>query len=341
MDNNVVEHNKKKNIIIGVIVCVLILIGVIACFLFLKKDKPEEPGKQSGSEQVDIYERKFTKFEKIKIGADNKEVTINNKKLNLKVVDGILYINDKDTNINVNHYLENDIDVTDVGVSDYLIFFYEPDEDFSWVNLVLDDNGNKVPFDKSFVNNSDDIGVFPVVDIFIENEKLMGQEKRLTSKGEVYSGDTFELKYDGKKITVEVKNGEIQLNENNKQFVLNGNTVNLKVIDNYLYVNDVKQEKVQFEENVYVTDKYILVIQVGQCGSIIDYAVNENGKVIKVEKKLPSNGNNYQVYSLRYENGKLIGEADNNCPCYDNCKTKVKNIEFSYDVDKITIKERS
>lgn len=54
MENNVVEQNKNKNLIIGVMSCIiLLLIAALVYFLFIKKDNHEEPSKQQNNGQVD------------------------------------------------------------------------------------------------------------------------------------------------------------------------------------------------------------------------------------------------------------------------------------------------
>ena len=54
MENNVVETNKNKNLIIGVMACIIVLlIAALVYFIFIKKDKPEEPVKPQDNQQVD------------------------------------------------------------------------------------------------------------------------------------------------------------------------------------------------------------------------------------------------------------------------------------------------
>ena len=54
MENNAVETNKNKNLIIGVMACVIVLlIAALVYFLFIKKDKHEETVKPQNNQQTD------------------------------------------------------------------------------------------------------------------------------------------------------------------------------------------------------------------------------------------------------------------------------------------------
>lgn len=54
MENNVVEQNKNKNLIIGVMACIIVLLTVVLVyFVFIRNDKPEVPPKPQDSGQVD------------------------------------------------------------------------------------------------------------------------------------------------------------------------------------------------------------------------------------------------------------------------------------------------
>jgi hypothetical protein len=58
MENNVVEQNKKKNLIIGVLVCIIVVLTVVLVYLlFLKKDKLEEPIKPQDNQQVENIDK--------------------------------------------------------------------------------------------------------------------------------------------------------------------------------------------------------------------------------------------------------------------------------------------
>ena len=54
MENNVVETNKNKNLIIGVMACIIVLlIALLVYFLFIKKDEPNQPVKPQDNNQTE------------------------------------------------------------------------------------------------------------------------------------------------------------------------------------------------------------------------------------------------------------------------------------------------
>jgi len=130
---------------------------------------------------------------------------------------------------------------------------------------------------------------------------------------------------------------KIILDETNKE-VLKG--VNLKVVDSTLYIND-KQSTIMFEGTIYSTGKYVLITPVGQLGYVINYALDEKGNIISINKdiSLPIDADNlsYQVNDIRVENNKVVAELPYYifCPNESKCST---NIEFIFD-NGITIKE--
>ena len=57
MENNVVETNKKKNLIIGVMACIIVLLTVVLVyFVFIKKYESKDPVKPQDSGQVNNNE---------------------------------------------------------------------------------------------------------------------------------------------------------------------------------------------------------------------------------------------------------------------------------------------
>ena len=53
MENNVIETNKNKNLIIGVMACIIVLlIALLVYFLFIKKDEPNQPVKPQDNNQT-------------------------------------------------------------------------------------------------------------------------------------------------------------------------------------------------------------------------------------------------------------------------------------------------
>ena len=341
---------KRKNIeIIALSIIIVALLGGLIYLLFIKKDETNEVMKPQDSQQV-INDIRFTKVERVRLSTANKVININGKNLNLKVIDNYLYIDDNNTNIETNTSDEYDektyTSVPYVDVSDYLIFVYNSAQAFDTLYAIIDENGNKVTYDNYMYEYYDNKTPIPVKEVFVENGKLMGQEYTYALEDSSYPGNIYEMEYDGNKIVFNLTNGEVKLNESNRKIRVNGKELKLKVVDATLYINDVKQDAVHFEEDIFVADKYILVEQHGQCGIAIDYAVDENGKVINVSKNTDiskGDNNNYEVQHIRKENNKVVAELPTGCYCYANydgeCSVKYSEVEFVYDGKNIEIKK--
>ena len=340
---------KRKNIEVIILSLIIVtLLGVLIYLLFIRKDTSSEQPTSQENQQV-INDIKFTKVERVRLSTTNKVVNINGKNLNLKVVDNYLYINDNNTNIETNTSDEYDektyTSIPYVDVSDYLIFVYNSAQAFDTLNAIIDENGNKVTYDNYMYEYYDNKTPIPVKEVFVENGKLMGQEYTYALEDSSYPGNIYEMDYDGNKIVFNLTNGEVKLNESNRKIIINGKELRLKVVDATLYINDVKQDKVHFEEDIFVTDKYILIEQHGQCGIAVDYAVDENGNVINVSKNTDINkgdNNNYEVQHLRKENNKIVAELPAGCNCYANydgeCSVKYSKVEFVYNGSSIILK---
>ena len=341
----------NKNTIIAILsVVIVIAIGVGLYFCFIKKDNSYE-GNSNDNKQNVVDNYSFTKVERIKLNSTNKEVKVNGKNIKLKVIDGILYINDNNTNIEVFQYYEDgsDVGITDIDVSDYLMFLYGPsDNEHNPLKLVIDENGKKIQYDNSMYENYDNETPVPVSDVMVEDGKLIAREYTVGLFDATYPYNIYEIKYKNSKITFDLINGEFKLTSDNRKFVIDGKEVLLKVIDGTLYVNDIKQEEVHLEDIVFVADKYILIEQHGQCGIAIDYAVDASGKVIKVSKNIEignSDNKDYQLQIIRKENDRFVAELPTSCYCYETfydnnkCSVGYKEVEFSYDGSNLTLKE--
>lgn len=127
---------------------------------------------------------------------------------------------------------------------------------------------------------------------------------------------------------------QIQLNDNNTVITLNGIDINLKLIDDTLYVNDIAYNNVKFEGTIFVTDYLIYIAPVSECGYGIKYAIDENTNLIMVE-------NNYQLNNLEVEDNKLIAEVID-CHCYETDDNKCNDsfkVEFAIGMDSIRVME--
>jgi hypothetical protein len=135
------------------------------------------------------------------------------------------------------------------------------------------------------------------------------------------------------------------LKEENEEIRINNKKLKLKVVDSTLYINDEEIADVMFEGNIFVTDKYALIAVVGQYGYGINYAINEDGKIINVYKSIVADTSysDFQVNNIRVEERKLFADYyHESCNYIDddstNCESKV---EFVYDGNNIIMKDVS
>lgn len=139
---------------------------------------------------------------------------------------------------------------------------------------------------------------------------------------------------------------QINLGGANETIRINNNDIKLKVVNSTLYVNDVKQEDVNFEGTVFATNQYILVAGVGRAGYGIDYAIDKDGKIINVYKSIISENNpytGYEVNGIKFDDGKVVAKYTDECFWYNSekCVEKEKKIEFIYDGNNINMVDTS
>ena len=125
---------------------------------------------------------------------------------------------------------------------------------------------------------------------------------------------------------------KITLTNKNTEVKINNKLVKLKVVDSELYVNDKKMNNIFLEGTIFVTNEYVLVSPVGQCGYGITKAINEDGIIIDIINS------EYQYENLKLDGGKLIATALVNCTCYDDCPSNY-NVEFIYDGSSIKVQK--
>ena len=124
------------------------------------------------------------------------------------------------------------------------------------------------------------------------------------------------------KVTLTNKNTEVKINNIN---------LKLKVDNSELYVNNKKVDNIFLEGTVFVTNEYVLIAPIGQCGYGITKAINADGKIIDID-------NDYQLEDLKIENNKLVATALVNCTCYDDCPSNYK-VELIYDGSSIKVQK--
>ncbi len=134
---------------------------------------------------------------------------------------------------------------------------------------------------------------------------------------------------DDSKIT---KLEKYELSKSNKEFTIGSKKVNIKATDNNVYVDDKKVTYYGESASVYVTNKFILIVNSAQLDTF-PKAINENGQVIDIVgiEATPSR----LIENLRIDGGKLIASRSDET----NIEAGSTIVEFVYDMNKITIKE--
>ena len=165
MENVVKEESKNKNLIIGVLVFVIVLLSVaLVYFVFIKKDKTEEPTKPQDNQQVENN----TKDE---YGLSGKSFKTKDDKITLKIVDKTdkkayddaknVYYEEFDGKRSYNNdrviyygYLNNDvIEIKSIKKVDYYLIL---DTELPFVsNILVNTNTNIIEEDESRFSLSD------------------------------------------------------------------------------------------------------------------------------------------------------------------------------------------
>lgn len=317
ISRNDMIRKTMEYILVGIIIFVIILALIYA--LFIKKDKTiDDVNKYDDTVYTD---KTFTKLEKVILTNENKVIKVNKKKIFAKVVDDYLYIDDKiasDTVIpmeNGKHY---------IYYNDYLIFIYQAGTNYDGLVKVINEEREDVLANMEI----------PFAFLNFNNDTLSGIS--YTINNGYAENKYYVFKYDGKELTInemypEIKKIEkINLNSNNRIMEINNKNVNLKVINNELYFNNVKMEGT-YIENVYLTNYLLLFSNTGECGEIINMAIDENGNLIRI------NSNDYQIHDIRMENNKLIANGDK-CICEEDACNKDALREINYNGQNVTIR---
>lgn len=144
---------KKKNIIIGFLMFIIfVLLTVCIYFIFVKEDSPKE-------------EKKPLEIKTIQLDSKNKEVVINNNKINMKLVDFTLYINDSKID-----YIQFE---GTVYVTNNYALFSIVGQCGNVINYGIDEKGNIIEVYKNIVLPSGDNLSFQMNNIRVENEKIV------------------------------------------------------------------------------------------------------------------------------------------------------------------------
>lgn len=345
--SNVSKSNVNSPLII-IIVILLILLGIGGYFLFFNNKKEELPYPNDDSRfRYSTYDgQKYTKYERINLTEENTEVLVNDKKVKIKIVDNHIYVNDVDTNIisdTKHNLLNDDYKVPYVDITDYFIMTYRDAGEYDVNEAIIDENGKSL----NLLNG----GTLGNTYFYLEDNILYAVEMIFDEEDEYKPYYLFQAKYDDGKIyfqsvaqPVEQKFymlRNVSLDENNIQIRLMASVkpFNIRVSDGKVYVNDIV---VLDDENVhpyeaYVTRDLIFLISDDQCGLVMKYAIDKNGKIINFQENDPY-GIEVEYESLVYAHNKLIAkhlsmDINEEVECIDK-----GDIEFVYNNKTIEIK---
>lgn len=197
------ENNVVKNALIGVIsILIVAIVGLGIYTTFIKEDNLPQNNNTGNNNSEAGKVKVFTRLDKVTLTQNNQTININGKDIKIKVVDEYLFINDKNTEINV--------EIGYIYVSDYLIFIYNDGREYAGLNTALNENSKVVEIVPLI--GDDDYEYIPFVELYLEDGKLMGKN---------YSGDCeysknpsdcyysyYQFLYDGNKITIKEVNKE-------------------------------------------------------------------------------------------------------------------------------------
>ena len=101
---------------------------------------------------------------------------------------------------------------------------------------------------------------------------------------------------------------EVALTETNQQVTVNNKKINVRMFENELYVDDVRNDDLMLEGLLYVTNKYMIVADESDFGYFIEFAVDENGKTINVDNQIKTEAEYpmFNIKNFRVENGIVV-----------------------------------
>ncbi len=329
---------KKKNILIGVLIAIIIiLIGLCVYLAFIKKDSVVE--KKSETKTVDNDEnnsveyQKFEKLERIELSKISKGIIVDEKIFDLEMKNQKLYINSKEVD------------------ADYAYVAFDPrSEDYY---MILTSGASQIG--EVIVGYVDDkMNFVEENDWYVINKLYFGDYNYIYAKkfacdvglDTCDNWSDIELVYENGKFNIYelVPRYEIDDNNNPLSVVFNNKEIKFKIQDDNLYLNnkkiEAKEEFIDIPNVIYVTEKFILIASNGgQCdGDVILGAVNENNEYIDVDINDRLIEITKSVGHIHYKNNKIIGLFEQSDE-YDLCVGAEIEREIIYNKDKIIVKE--
>ncbi len=357
MENTVVEQNKKKNLIIGVMACVIILlVAALVYFLFIKNDN--DPAKPQDSRQVDgnniVAKKKLRTFYFDVILDENSNAFLAvrddddgnvdvDDKLTQKFNSAPVYnYNNKEVKL-LKVDLQNIKDIQKVpygnGGGNYIIFLNQNDKLYALIEFDVMETADITPLTDNSLNKVSK--VYPECD---EGGCLVYADAILNGKTEKISlYDLFEKdnsqKNDNSNLNQTEKITYLKKHSLNKNkelaFTIGKNIFKIKNTNGKLYFNGKYIEDASDSITLYETNKFIIIAYEWQ-NPHYAYIINENGKLIKIDNTINKSIEEYGLYGyddLRLENGHLVATIS-----YFN-EYEDGKAEFVYEIDKMTIKE--
>ena len=340
------DTNKKKKLVICIILLVIIGLGIASYYVFFnKKEKPHYPNDDSRFRYSTFDGQKFSKYERINLTENNTEIIVNNKKINIKLIDNYIYIDDTNTNIYTdpeNNLLNNDYSTPYVDITDYFIMTYRNSGDYDSYDKIIDENGKEL-----ILLNGGSLGN---TYFFLEDGKLYGVDMVYDDAGKEYRPDILDqVKYDDGKIyfnsvaqpveqrfhmlhyvPLGEKNITIRMMANLEPFRIRVKDGNKIYLNNKLLIEDTDL----WFQKVYVTRDLIYVLGSNQCSISLKYAINKKGELIRL-----IDDEYIGIDDFTYEHNQLFANSIvmkfiDEITCNNEGK-----IEFIYDGQNIAIKK--
>lgn len=329
MESEVKGENKKSSkILVGVLIAIIVLlVAALVYFVFIKDDKTEESKEEQNNQQVATEEVKY-----VSLNNQNQEVEINNKKVNLKVVESALYVNDTEYG-----YINPS---GGVYVTSQYALVADNYGDGLHVDYAIDENGKIINVFRSVIEDSS-YSSFEINNIRSENGKVVAHFIRKSCSDIFKNCDNLvEFNYNGDYIIVKdmaLKDGikaltKYTLTKSNISVDFNGSKVKLRADGGKIYFNDkLVKELVDFGSySAFVSEKLILIdIPGAQCTTVFVGAINENSEYIEID-----NDNNYPIYGLYSKDGVIMGTG---YECIMTEEDTDFNAKFVYDGTKVKL----
>ena len=334
MENEVKNENKKgKELLIAALVFVVVLLlAALVYFVFIKKDK------STNTEEKQIIQEKVTH---ISLTSEDQEVSIRGKKVNLKVINSTLFINDV-----------SDSDHADIGasggvfVTNNYALIAETSRNGIKIDYAISEEGEIINVYKSMIADTAYTD-YELSNVRADNGKVVADylhEECVESADNSCNSKVEFVYYDERDYLVA---REINIKDNKKpltkfeltdsDLIIDFNDTTAKIRaeleeSSKIYLNNklIKEFDNYGSLSAYVSDNMIFIVWPGaQCDTLFIGAINEDGEYVEVD-----NQNSYPVYGFYSQNGIVMGTG---YECIMTEENTDFNAKFSYDGEKIKL----